>query len=93
MRPLQVLNTLIFKEAINNVARHSRCAHLDIDVRMTDRRSLRKSSYVSINTISFHLKNICTKLQVHSMSEAVAKALRQRLVQPAAPTYLRSYQR
>ena len=35
---------------------------------------------VSINTISFHLKNIYTKLQVHSKSEAVAKALRQRLV-------------
>jgi DNA-binding NarL/FixJ family response regulator len=35
---------------------------------------------ISINTISFHLKNIYTKLQVHSKSEAVAKALRQRLV-------------
>jgi len=35
---------------------------------------------VSINTISFHLKNIYAKLQVHSKSEAVVKALRQRLV-------------
>jgi len=35
---------------------------------------------VSINTVSFHVKNIYTKLQVHSKSEAVAKALRQRLV-------------
>ena len=35
---------------------------------------------VSINTVSFHLKNIYAKLQVHSKSEAVAKALRERLV-------------
>jgi DNA-binding NarL/FixJ family response regulator len=35
---------------------------------------------VSVNTISFHLKNIYAKLQVHSKSEAVAKALRQRIV-------------
>lgn len=35
---------------------------------------------VSVNTVSFHLKNIYAKLQVHSKSEAVAKALRERLV-------------
>jgi DNA-binding NarL/FixJ family response regulator len=35
---------------------------------------------VSTNTISFHLKNIYEKLQVHSKSEAVAKALQQRLI-------------
>ena len=31
---------------------------------------------VSINTISFHMRHIYDKLQVHSKSEAVAKALR-----------------
>jgi DNA-binding NarL/FixJ family response regulator len=31
---------------------------------------------VSVNTISFHIRNIYDKLQVHSKSEAVAKALR-----------------
>jgi DNA-binding NarL/FixJ family response regulator len=31
---------------------------------------------LSINTISFHMKNIYDKLQVHSKSEAVARALR-----------------
>jgi DNA-binding NarL/FixJ family response regulator len=35
---------------------------------------------VSINTISFHMRNIYEKLQVHSKSEAVSKALRQRLI-------------
>jgi DNA-binding NarL/FixJ family response regulator len=35
---------------------------------------------VSINTISFHMKRIYEKLQVHSKSEAVAKALQHRLI-------------
>jgi len=35
---------------------------------------------ISINTVAFHMKNIYGKLQVHSKSEAVAKALRERLV-------------
>lgn len=36
---------------------------------------------VSVNTIGFHMRRIYEKLQVHSKSEAVAKALRQRLVE------------
>ncbi len=35
---------------------------------------------VSVNTIRFHMRSIYDKLQVHSKSEAVAKALRERIV-------------
>jgi DNA-binding NarL/FixJ family response regulator len=34
----------------------------------------------SVNTVAFHMKSIYAKLHVHSKSEAVAKALRERLV-------------
>jgi DNA-binding CsgD family transcriptional regulator len=34
----------------------------------------------SVNTVAFHMKNIYVKLQVHSKSEAVAKALRNGIV-------------
>jgi len=39
-----------------------------------------KELTVSVNTISFHMRRIYDKLQVHSKSEAVSKALRHRLV-------------
>jgi DNA-binding NarL/FixJ family response regulator len=35
---------------------------------------------VSFHTIHFHMRNVYDKLQVHSKSEAVAKALRDRIV-------------
>ena len=35
--------------------------------------------HVSVNTVSFHMRKVYDKLQVHSKSEAVAKALRDRL--------------
>ncbi|MDH4070878.1 MAG: response regulator transcription factor [Ignavibacteria bacterium] len=38
------------------------------------------SLFISEQTVHFHIKNIYQKLQVHSKSEAVAKALKERLV-------------
>ncbi len=35
---------------------------------------------VSVNTVAFHIQNIYGKLQVHSKSEAVARALRENLL-------------
>jgi DNA-binding CsgD family transcriptional regulator len=35
---------------------------------------------ISVNTVIFHIQNVYRKLQVHSKSEAVAKALRDRIV-------------
>ena len=36
--------------------------------------------HVSVNTVSFHMRRVYEKLQVHCKSEAVSKALRQRLI-------------
>ena len=43
-------------------------------------KSAAKILHVTPHTVSFHLRHIYEKLEVHSKSEAVAKALRSRLV-------------
>ena len=37
---------------------------------------------VTVNTIAFHVQQTYSKLQVHSKSEAVVKALRERIISP-----------
>jgi DNA-binding NarL/FixJ family response regulator len=44
------------------------------------KQSIADELIVSYHTIDTHIKNIYAKLQVHSRSSAVAKALRERLV-------------
>jgi DNA-binding NarL/FixJ family response regulator len=43
-------------------------------------RRIAETLFISEDTVHFHIKNIYRKLQVHSKSAAVAKALRDRLV-------------
>lgn len=43
-------------------------------------KMIAESCSISIDTVRFHIKNIYEKLQVHSMTEAVSKALRERLI-------------
>jgi DNA-binding NarL/FixJ family response regulator len=44
------------------------------------KKNAAKEMEISVHTVSFHMKNIYEKLQVHSKTEAVAKALRENIV-------------
>jgi DNA-binding NarL/FixJ family response regulator len=43
-------------------------------------KKISKDLFISFDTVNSHIKNIYEKLQVHSKSEAVAKALKHRIV-------------
>jgi DNA-binding NarL/FixJ family response regulator len=43
-------------------------------------KSIADSVFISIETVRFHFRNIYKKLHVHSQSEAVAKAIREKIV-------------
>jgi len=44
-------------------------------------KEIAASLYLSEHTVNFHIKSIYSKLQVHSRSAAVAKALRERVIE------------
>ena len=50
-------------------------------------RTAAREMGISTHIVSFHLKHIDQKLQVHSKSEAVAKALRERLIESLRATW------
>jgi DNA-binding NarL/FixJ family response regulator len=43
-------------------------------------KAIAETCFISVETVHSHIKNIYEKLHVHSMSEAVAKAIRNHLV-------------
>jgi DNA-binding NarL/FixJ family response regulator len=57
-----------------------RVIHLFREIRGHHYKTAADAMGISVNTVSFHLKNVYAKLQVHSKSEAVARALRDGLV-------------
>ena len=46
---------------------------------------------ISVNTVSFHLKSLYARLQVHSKTEAVVKALVEGVVAPPGRTAVHSF--
>ena len=66
-----------------NAAYHLTPQEKELLKMLTEGHSYKTAAYqldISIHTVSFHLRNIYLKLQVHSKTEAVAKALREQLV-------------
>lgn len=43
-------------------------------------KAIADSLYISVETVRFHFRNIYKKLHVHSQSEAVAKAIKEKLI-------------
>jgi DNA-binding NarL/FixJ family response regulator len=66
----------------------------DADIRLTDREkeiltglsdgdsynSIAESLFISVDTVRYHIRNVYEKLQVHSQSAAVSKAIRKGLI-------------
>ena len=67
----------------SNAAYHLTPQEKELLKMLVEGHSYKTAAYqmdISIHTVSFHLRNVYEKLQVHSKSEAVAKALREQIV-------------
>lgn len=69
--------------ALNNTSIELSGREKEILTLMTEGKSYKmiaSSCNISIDTVRFHIKNIYEKLHVHSMTEAVSKALKEKLI-------------
>jgi DNA-binding NarL/FixJ family response regulator len=71
-------NTTIVKESFNLSERETEI--LKCLVEGMSYKMIADSCFISMDTVSSHVKNIYKKLQVHSKSEAVVKAIRGKIV-------------
>ncbi len=76
---LQYFKTPLF-EASQSVLSDREKEVLEALVEGHSTKNIADKLYVSINTIRFHLRNIYNKLHVNSRTEAVAKALKNRII-------------
>jgi DNA-binding NarL/FixJ family response regulator len=79
-RVVEVFRTIRPPERSGNHLTAHELKILQLLVNGHNRKSAAAELGVTVHTISFHLRQVYEKLQVHSRSEAVAKALRSQLI-------------
>ena len=72
--------TSSFKEKVELTTREEEI--LDLMAKGKPYAEIAKEIFLSLNGVSYHVRNIYEKLHVHSRSEAVAKGIEKRIIQP-----------